>query len=299
MFGLSGSRSTSRSTGQSQSSSFSFGNSSSSQGSASRSASGGFSRGGSESASAGRSRQSIAFEDVFARLFNRAEGTADSFDATPLTDASNQLFTGGVDFLGQLGGDAGTAFLEERLAGAGNLEAAQLGVLQEDIGQLFREELNPAITSEAVGAGQLGGGRQGVAQGRAVDAAAEAFTKGAVDIRTANQAQLDQLAAGVAQQNIQGAQIGLAGLPGLAGVAAQGFEAQFRGDEFLASILGNQQVLTQADNESRGTSFDLAQNFARAFSDSFGRSQASNESGSQSTSRTESTSESRSAGIGF
>jgi len=299
MFGLSGSKSKSRSTGSSQSSSFSFGASDSVQGATSRSLSGGESAGGSESRSRGTSRQSIAFEDVFSRLFSGAQETAEGLDPSILTDASNQLFAGGTDFLAGLGGDAGTSFLESRLGQRSNLEAQQIEQLRGDVGDLFNEELLPGITSEAVAGGQLGGGRQGVAQGQAVEAATDAFTEGALDIRTRNQAQLDELAAGVASRNIQGAQIGLAGLTPLAGIAEQGFGADLRADQFLAGILGGPQILTQAENESEGSSFQSAIDFARAFSDSFGRSTARDRAGSQSTSRTSSTSTSRSAGIGF
>lgn len=307
MFGLSGSRTRSRSTGrsQSQSSSFSFGASDSVQGAQSSSISGGTSVGGSESLNSARgtSRQSVAFDDVFSRLFSNAENTAASLDPSILTESANQLFSGGLDFIGGLGGDAGTAFMENRLRDAGNLEAAQLDALRGDVSNFLSDDLLPQITSEAVASGALGGGRQGVAEGAAIGEALDAFTRGAVDIRTRNQSQLDALAQGVASQNINAAQVALAGSPALAGIAEQGFGAQLQADQFLAGILGGPQILTQADNISSGSSssFSTAEDFARAFSDSFGRSSSRDRAGSQSTSssRTDSTSTSRSAGIGF
>lgn len=60
--------------------------------------------------------------------------------------------------------------------------AAQSASLQSGLGSLFREEINPAITTGAVGAGGLGGGRQGVAQGVATGQLADAFTQGYGDI---------------------------------------------------------------------------------------------------------------------
>lgn len=296
-FGLSGS--SSRSTGVSQSTSFSFGDSLSLQGSQSASLSGGSSTARSANESLSQSRQSIAFEDVFARLFSGAEQTAAGLDPSMLTQASNQLFSSGTQFLAGLGGDAGSDFLSQRLAGGDALVDAQLGLLQEDVGRLFREELLPGITSEAVAGGQLGGGRQGVAQGQALQAAGDAFSRGAVDIRSRNQSQLDAIAAGVADRNIQGAQVGLAGVGGLMNIAQQGFGAELAPLERLAAIFGGPQVLTQADSTATGFSMSDATDFARAFSESFGQSVSTERAGSQSTSKTESKSSSGSFGIGF
>lgn len=153
----------------------------------------------------------------------------------------------------------------------------------------------PGITSEAVGGGQLGGGRQGVAQAGALDAASEAFTKGSLDIRSQNQAQLDELAAGIAQRDIQGAEVGLAGSPGLQEIASGGFTSGLVGMEFLANILGGPTVLGESSSQSSGLA--SAEDFARAFSESFGSSVSGSDS--QSTSKTESKSKSSSVGIGF
>lgn len=299
MFGLSGSKSKSRSTGESQSTSFSFGDSFSLQGSQSGSVSGGSSTARAANESASTSRQGLAFEDVFARLYGSAEQTAASLDPSLLTQASNQLFSGGTDFLAGLGGDAGSAFLENRLAQGDQLTGEQIALLQQDIGQLFREELMPGITSDAVAGGQLGGGRQGVAQGQAMEQAANAFQRGAVDIRSRNQAQLDALAAGVAERNIQGAQVGLAGAGSLMNIAQQGFGAELAPMERLAAIFGGPTVLTQQDSAASGYSMSDALDFARAFSESFGRSESTERAGSQSTSKTSSTSKSGSFGLGF
>jgi len=299
MFGLSGSKSKSSSTGSSQSSSFSFGQSTSQQGSTSGSVSGGVSTAGSQDTSTARSNQAIAFDDVFARLFGNAEGVAANLDTSMLTNASNQLFAGGTDFLAGIGGDAGTSFLTNRLQGNNDVLDAQMGRLKADIGELFNEELLPGITSDAVRGGQLGGGRQGVAQGQAVEAAAEAFSQGATGLLTEDQAQRDAIAQGVADRSIQGAQVGLAGMPGLLSIAQGGITAQTAPLQFLASILGDKTTLTQSASDSQGTSFSNAMDFARAFAESFGMSQSTDQAGSQSSSKTQSTSSSKSMGIGF
>ena len=299
MFGLSGSKSSSRSTGESQSTSFSFGDSMSVQGSQSGSVSGGSSIARAANESASQARQNIAFEDVFARLYGNAEQRALSLDPSMLTQASNQLFSGGTQFLQGLGGDAGSGYLDQRLGQADSLVGEQLGLLQQDVGQLFREELLPGITSEAVAGGQLGGGRQGVAQGQAMDAAAEAFTRGAVDIRSRSQAQLDQLAQGVADRNIQGAQVGLAGSGSLMDIMQMGFGAELAPMERLAAIFGGPTVLTQQESAASGYSMSDALDFARAFSESFGTAASTDRAGSQSTSKTSSTSKSGSFGLEF
>lgn len=60
--------------------------------------------------------------------------------------------------------------------------AAQSQSLQAGLGQLFSEQINPAITSNAIAAGGLGGGRQGVAQGVAAGQLGQAYTQGLGDI---------------------------------------------------------------------------------------------------------------------
>jgi len=232
--------------------------------------------------SGAESGQRIAFEDVFSRLFGSAEGVAGGLDASLLTDAANQLFTGGTGFLNSLGADAGSEFLESRLGPNEQLEE-QIGLLSEDVGRFFSEELNPAITSEAVSGGQLGGGRQGVAQAGAARAAGDVFTRGASALRSEDLRARDAAAGTLLQGNIAGAQTGLASLPALLGLAETETLGALAPLGALASILGPQQTLT--DSSSFGTSSD----FARAFSESFDRSR----------SETTSSSDNRSIRFGF
>lgn len=60
--------------------------------------------------------------------------------------------------------------------------AAQAASLQSGLGDLFRNEINPAIKTNAISAGQFGGGRQGVAEGVATGQLANAYTQGYGDI---------------------------------------------------------------------------------------------------------------------
>ena len=252
--------------GGSKSKSQSSGSSSSLDLSQSGSVSGGVSAGGSESS------ESIAFEDVFARLFGGAEGAAAGLDPSLLTGAANQLFSGGIDFLDQLGGGADTEFLESRVRGEGGVLEEQLTGLSEDVGKFFNEQLLPGITSDAVQGGQLGGGRQGVAQAGAVDTAAREFTRGATALRAGDIEARDRAAATLGEQRIAGASAGLSQLGSLAGIADFGFGADLAPMERLAAILGGPTTLGES------SSFTSAEDFAKAFSQSFGQSKASNQS---------------------
>lgn len=268
--------------GGSKTDSFSRGSSSSIDQSISGSASGGFSRSGSESTGRSLSEQQIAFEDVFARLFGSAEGAAGALDPSLLTDTANQLFSGGKDFLKTLGGDPGTKYMESRLSGDNAVLQEQIDLLGEDLGQFFAEEINPAITADAIGGGALGGGRQGVAQGAAAAALGEEFRRGVTALRAGDIAARDAVASQVAGNALTGAETGLASLPGLLGIAEQGTFAGIEPYERLAAILGGPTVLTSAASESESSSFGTAEDFARAFAASFGRSKSSTESGSKS-----------------
>ena len=219
------------------------------------------------------SEQNIAFEDIFARMFGGAEGAAGGLDPSMLTDAANQLFSGGTGFMEGIGGDAGSEFLEGRLSGDNEVLQQQIDLMGEDLGKFFNEELLPGITSEAAGGGQLGGGRQGVAQGQAIDAVGEQFTRGVSQLRTGDIAARDAAAGTLAQTSIQGAMTAMQGIPALAGVAEMGFGAGMAPYERLAAIMGGPTTLTSAGSTSA--------DFARSFSESFGSSSAKSTSKSK------------------
>lgn len=245
---------------------FGFGGSTSTQRSESSSFDRSVSGSGSGGASVAGSEQSIAFEDIFARLFGGAEGAAAGLDPSILTGAANTLFSSGTGFMDQIGGDAGSDFLRGRLTDDNPVLQEQIDLLQSDLGDFFSEELNPAITSQAVGGGQLGGGRQGVAQGRAISEVADQFTRGATALRAGDISVRDQAASTLAGNAITGAQAGFSGMGALAGVADMGFSAGLAPSERLAAILGGPTVL--------GSSFSTAADWARAWSESYGESSA-------------------------
>lgn len=238
----------------------------------------------STSGSQGRSFTDIAFEDLFSSLYGNAANAAGrvAAQAPGFSQQAQQLFSGGVGFLDELGADEGSQYLKGRVAGQGGVLEEQIGALGEDLGRFFREELNPAITSNAVAAGALGGGRQGVAQGRAAAAVSEEFRRGVTDLRAADQGQRDALAGQLSANGINAANVGLNALPGLLGIAEGGFGAELAPWQTLASILGGPTTLAGSEQSSfsQATAEDIAQAIAASYanSGSFGTSMSKSSS---------------------
>ncbi len=226
--------------------------------------------------SSSQSDQRIAFEDIFARMFGGAEGAAGGLDPSMLTDAANQLFSSGMGFMQGIGGDQGSQYLQDRLSSDNEVLEEQIGMLGQDLGNFFNEELMPGITSQAADGGQLGGGRQGVAQGRAISEVGNQFTRGATALRAGDIAARDSAASTLAGNSISGAMAGFQGMGAMAGIADMGFSAGMAPYERLAAILGGPTVL--------GSSSSNSADWANAWSNSYGRSSARSDSESRSLS---------------
>src|SRR5690606_26675544 len=136
----------------------------------------GTSESGGTSFGRGVSTQRIANADVLNQLYRQALSAVPSTGL--FTGQAAQLFEGGLSILDRLGVGAGQDFLRSRVSGESPVLEEQIGALGSDLGRFFREELNPAITARAVAGGTLGGGRQGVAQGRAAESVAREFQRG-------------------------------------------------------------------------------------------------------------------------
>lgn len=236
--------------------------------SSSRSEQGSESQATSNSVGGSTSRQSIAFSDAFGRLFGNASNAAGSaVNSDVLGTAATQLFSGGMSFFENLGGNEGTNYLADRVTGSNEILPDQIAALREDTGRFFSEELLPNIRSQAVAGGNLGGGRQGVAEGMAVEAAQRQFTRGVTDLRVADRQSRDSAALSVAQNAIGAASTGLGALPMLIDSAQNAASPELGIYQNLASILGGPTVLTESDSFSRSIS--------DAFSKSFGNSKSS------------------------
>lgn len=227
--------------------------------------------------SVGGSGQTIAFEDLYKQLYggaNAAAGAA-AAGAPEIADAARQLFTGGTNFLQGLGADKGTEYLDSRLTGNNPALQEQIDLLRQDTGQFFNENINPAITSRAVAGGTLGGGRQGVAQGIAADAAGRSFASGAATLRANDLNARDAAAMAVSSNSVAAANTGLGALPGLLDVATRGVEAPLTSYSALASIMGGPTTLTSSFSDA------TQQSIANAFSRASGLQTADSESTSR------------------
>ena len=149
----------------------------------------------------------------------------------------------------------------------------QINLLGQDIGQTFTQQILPGIQSEAIGVGQLGGGREGVAQGLGIQSALGEFQRGASTLRSddinrqlAAAGQLGQL--GLGQQQQTAGQLGQAGqlnlgaidsLQGLFNLGLSPFAAEFGALNNLAGIIGQPTLLqeAQATGEAASKGFGL------------------------------------------
>lgn len=288
-FSIGANRSHSSSTSESDAYGYSGGASSS----VNTSRSGSVSRSGGTSfgESGSRSTQSLAFADLLSALYGDALGATGRVaqNVPALETVAGSLFDSGVGFLDQLGGGAGADYLDARLSGQDGILDDQLAGLSEDVGRFFSEELLPGVTDSAIRAGQLGGGRQGVAQGRAIDTAAREFRRGATDLRVADRAARDQAAVQAATLGQAGGVAGVAALPGLYGLREAGAGAALSPYERLAALVGGPTVLTEAtsfgsqgsENFATADAFSLAEAIANSFN--FGEDFAT--SSSQTTSK--------------
>jgi hypothetical protein len=280
MFGLNFSKSSANSKSESDAYGYTLGGSTS----LSDSRSSEVARAGSQSSST----QDIAFADLFQKLYGGALGaTGRAAEQLPgLSDAARTLFASGTGFLDKLGASPGADYLEGRATGENPVLDEQIGNLSEDVGRFFREELNPAIKSQAVGTGQLGGGRQGVAQTGAARVAGEQFVRGATELRSRDQAARDAAAGTAGQLRLQAGGAQLSALPGLYGLAEAGVGGELSLYERLAGVLGGPTTLTTAGSTSFSESDSEA--IARAIAQSFNIGEDTAHSESTSTQKSKS-----------
>lgn len=221
-----------------------------------------FGIGGSKSSSQSTSTQDVFAADLFKSLFSGASNIAGGIDTAGLTETANQLFGSGAEFLGDLqeisaGEDVSGEFLTGLISGEGGLVDENIAALSEDLSQFFSEELLPGITSEAVGGGQLGGGRQGVAQGKAVEAVGREFRRGSLEIRNADLRQRQEAARTLSAQRLSASQAGLTGAQQQFDLANAATLTPFSPFLTLAQILGDPTTLTQAQSSSKSKSLSL------------------------------------------
>ncbi len=218
-----------------------------------------FGIGGSTTRSSSSSSQEVFSADLFRRLFAGASNVAGGIDTTGLTEAANKLFTSGQGFLGDLeelsaGEDVSGEFLSSRISGEGGFVDENIAGLSSDLGQFFEEELLPGITSEAVGGGQLGGGRQGVAQGKAIESVGREFRRGSLEIRNRDLRERTEAAKTLTAQRLSASSAGLAGVQQQFDLANAATLAPFSPFLTLAQIFGTPTTLTESESSAQGKS---------------------------------------------
>lgn len=166
---------------------------------------------------------------------------------------------------------SGPSPLDERLAADGTADE-QIALLGEDLGRFLEEGLLPQIKSRGVATGTLGGDRQGVAQGGAIEAMLREFVRGATGIRTADVTRRDQLATSAAQQRLQAAGVGLGALPGMLDVSQASVLGELAPWQALAAVLGGPTVLGSSSGfeTSRGYSEERSSSSSKSKSFSLG-----------------------------
>ena len=218
---------------------------------------------GSSRSSQSSSSQSVFEADIFSRLFGDASNIAGGINTGALTDAANNLFTSGSGFLSSLeelsaGEDVSGQFLQSLISGEGGFVDENIAALGEDLGQFFGEELLPGITSEAVGGGQLGGGRQGVAQGKAIEAVGREFRRGSLDIRNADLDRRTGAATALSETRLSASEAGLTGAQQQFDLANAGTLAPFSPFLTLSQILGGPTTLSESQSSSKGKSLGFS-----------------------------------------
>jgi hypothetical protein len=235
------------------------------------------------SESQGTSTQAVWNADLLQQLYSGALGAAGNVNTGLFQGQAQQLYQSGMGILDSLGVGAGDDYLQSRLTDT-SARDAQLGALKTGLGDLFRDELNPAITGRAVATGTLGGGRQGVAQGAAANAIAKQYATGAADIIGRDQLARDAAAGMLNQSQINRATAGTSALGSILETASAGLGAPLSPYSALSGILGGPTVLTQSQQTSRATSEEIAQAISEAFGFNFGTSQSTSSSKSKSAS---------------
>ena len=179
---------------------------------------------------------------------------------------AQELLSGGADLLTQLGSGSFADPLRDFELGPGLIED-QITALGEDINTQLQRQIGGAggIGSQFNLGGTRGGGRQGVQEGIANEAALNAFSRESAGLRGADAALRNQLgldrATSLSQLLGGGAESALSGLQPLFNLGISPFEAQFGPLQALSQIVGDPQTLfedfAQGTTAASGGGIDL------------------------------------------
>lgn len=221
----------------------------------------------------GSKQQSQSNSNSFSNSFGNSQ--SGSFIDPNQNPFLQQLYSGGANTLGGLGDtgaqaqglinqfdlSGGFGTLGQLADPTAQIET-QTAALQEGLGNLFSNEIMPSIQGNAIGAGGLGGGRQGVAEGTAAGEIASQFTQGVADITgRANQQALQ--AAGLMPSYAQDAFNFGMGNVGAAFAPLQQFASLLGGPTVLQSAQSSSGSSSRSKSSSSGSgsSFDMGFDF--------------------------------------
>lgn len=192
----------------------------------------------SRSQSESQTSQNVFLANLFSSLFGGAGAAAGDIDTGGITDTANALFSSGSEFISGL-----------QDVGGGEALASNIDALKTDVSAFFNEELLPGITSTAIGGGQLGGGRQGVAQGIAAGKMTDAFSRGVADLRSQD-----------VGHRLAASEMGLGALGQQMGFAQEAAFAPLSPFLALSQIMGDPTVLTESEawSKSKARGFDFS-----------------------------------------
>ena len=155
-----------------------------------------------------------------------------------------------------------------------------------NLGQFFREQINPAITGNSQQVSQMGGSRQGLAQAGAINTLGQQFQQGATGImnnayntgagmaqaadqmRLSGMGQAGQLAGMGQGMNLQGMGQAMQSMPNMFNMGMQPYQAAWMPLQNLAGLLGGPTVLGQS--QSMGGSYGRQQSSGSSSGSSFG-----------------------------
>ena len=155
---------------------------------------------------------------------------------------------GANSFISQLQNPAYAQSFQNFMQPNNQMAQQQIGILGKNLSDQFNNQINPAIGSSAQMSGQFGGGRQGVAQGMAIQGMQNAFGQGSAQIQNNayNQA-LNATQMGSQYNNANA----IAGLQGMGMRSNLAFSPYLN----LAQILGAPVMTTTGEGRTTGSNF--------------------------------------------
>lgn len=162
-------------------------------------------------------------------------------------DANTEM---GGQFVNQFANNPYGANFQQFMQPNNPMAQQQIDILGQNLNQQFNNQVMPRIDSNAIMSGQFGGGRQGVAQGLAMQGLQQSFGQGAQGILNNSYNQALNATNMGGQFNNQSAAMGIQGLGSLQ-------QQQFMPYMSLAQILGNPTVLGSGFGTSVGSGSEM------------------------------------------